>query len=296
MIDYEKIYVDFYSKYYTKAEVLIKFYLIKRKSQGKAFGKSHFLVSNYLKNALANNYNLHRNEKLKVVYELFGTRYNEYEADHIRNIFAKEVKTAFEKIQFSELPKNYSYPKFIKEIAIIEVVIEISRLMSNNSQLLEMFYKANVFDDFEIREHRGISLEHYPVYKKLQQMAYPEYYEHNIIKEELKTFETDSLKFGEKRVDFDPNHFNKKGYDLFLYLVENYTIKEEQKIKYINIWYFLKRKVRKDIYSFSFTQEKYVKFILENYSIEIKKFAKAQYDFDEQVNILNSHEDQFRRQ
>ena len=67
MIDYEKIYVDFYSKYYTKAEVLIKFYLIKRKSQDKAFGKSHFLVSDYLRNALANNYNLHRNEKLKVV-------------------------------------------------------------------------------------------------------------------------------------------------------------------------------------------------------------------------------------
>jgi hypothetical protein len=176
-MDYENIYESFYSKYYTKAEILIKFYLIKRKSQDKAFGKSHFLVSDYLRNALANNYNLHRNEKLKVVYELFGTRYNEYEDDHIRNIFAKEVKTAFEKIQFSELPTNYSYSKFIKEIAIIEVVVEISRLLVINSNLLEMFYIANVFDDFEIREHREISLEHYPVYKKLHQILNPEYYE-----------------------------------------------------------------------------------------------------------------------
>lgn len=198
MIDYEKIYVDFYSKYYTKAEVLIKFYLIKRKSQDKAFGKSHFLVSDYLRNALANNYNLHRNEKLKVVYELFGTRYSEYEVDHIQKIFANEIKIAFENIEVSQLPKNYSYSKFIKEIAIIEVVDEISRLMSNNSQLLEMFYKANVFDDFEIREHRGISLEHYPVYKKLHQILHPEYYEPFNKEDNLELFVTENIDFKEK--------------------------------------------------------------------------------------------------
>ena len=198
MIDYEKIYVDFYSKYYTKAEVLIKFYLIKRKSQDKAFGKSHFLVSDYLRNALANNYNLHRNEKLKVVYELFGTRYSEYEVDHIQKIFANEIKIAFENIEVSQLPKNYSYSKFIKEIAIIEVVNEILRLMSNNSQLLDMFYKANVFDDFEIREHRGISLEHYPVYKKLHQILHPEYYEPFNKEDNLELFVTENIDFKEK--------------------------------------------------------------------------------------------------
>ena len=198
MIDYEKIYVDFYSKYYTKAEVLIKFYLIKRKSQDKAFGKSHFLVSDYLRNALANNYNLHRNEKLKVVYELFGTRYSEYEVDHIQKIFANEIKIAFENIEVSQLPKNYSYSKFIKEIAIIEVVDEISRLMSNNSQLLDMFYKANVFDDFEIREHRGISLEHYPVYKILHKILHPEYYEPFNKEDNLELFVTENIDFKEK--------------------------------------------------------------------------------------------------
>lgn len=296
MIDYEKIYVDSYSEYYFKAETLIKKFLMKRKSEECAFGKTLQKVKEYLITQQKDKYNLYENKKLIEIYELFAKRYQEYEVNHIQNIFAKKIKIAFENIETSQLPANYNFQKFIKDIAIIEVVIEISRLLSNNNVLLEMFYTANVFDNFEIREHRGIALEHYPVYKKLHKILNPEYYEHNITKEDLKTFETDSSKFGEKRVDFDPNHFNKKGYDLFLYLVENYTIKEEQKIKYINIWYFLKRKVRKDIYSFSFTQEKYVKFILANYSIEIKKFAKAQYDFDEQVNILNSLEDQFRRQ
>jgi hypothetical protein len=295
-MDYENIYESFYSNYYTKAEFLIKSFLIKRKSQKKTFGITINEVKNYFSNKIINNHNLYKNENLQNLHQTFYRRYSIYEIDHVQEIFANDIKNEFDKINTAELPTNYNYTKFIKEIAIIEVVNEILRLLSINSQLLEMFYSANVFDNFEIREHRGIALEHYPVYKKLHQILYPEYYEHNIIKEDLKTFEIDSLKFGEKRVDFDPNHFNKKGYDLFLYLVENYTIKEEQKIKYINIWYFLKRKVRKDIYSFSFTQEKYIKFILENYSIEIKKFAKAQYDFDEQVNILNSLEDQFRRQ
>ena len=177
MIDYEKIYQDFYSKNYNKAETLIKNFLKKRKSENRAFGKSSFNVIEYLTASQKDKYNLHKNEKLRGIYELFGTRYSEYEVDHIQKIFANEIKIAFENIEASQLPKNYSYPKFIKEIAIIEVVNEILRLMSNNSQLLEMFYRANVFDNFEIREHRGIALEHYPVYKKLHQILHPEYYE-----------------------------------------------------------------------------------------------------------------------
>jgi hypothetical protein len=98
----------------------------------------------------------------------------------------------------------------------------------------------------------------------------------------------------EKTNNFDPNNFNNSCYNLFCYLVENY--KKKGKIKFINIYYFLKDEVSKDKYSFYFIQDDYNQFIKSNYDIEIKKFQKAMFDFDEQKRVLNALEEQFRKQ
>lgn len=93
---------------------------------------------------------------------------------------------------------------------------------------------------------------------------------------------------------FDPNNFNEICYNLFCYLVDNY--KKNGKIKFINIYYYLKDEVDKEKYSFKFIQSEYTDFINDKYLIEIKKYQKATYDFDEQKRVLNSLEEQFRRQ
>ena len=46
-MDYENIYQDFYSKYYDKAEFLIKQFLIKRQSQNKIASNVINEVSHY---------------------------------------------------------------------------------------------------------------------------------------------------------------------------------------------------------------------------------------------------------
>jgi hypothetical protein len=94
--------------------------------------------------------------------------------------------------------------------------------------------------------------------------------------------------------NFDANHFNNDCYNLFCYLVDNY--KKKGKIKFINIYYYLKDEVIKDKYSFRFIQNEYTEFIKENYKVEIKKYQKATFDFDEQKRVLNSLEEQFRKQ
>ena len=177
-MDYENIYEHFYSKYYTKAEFLIKSFLIKRKSQKKTFGITINEVNYYFSNDIINNHNLYKNENLQKLHQIFCKRYSIYEIDQVQEIFANDIKNGFDKINTSELPTDYSYIKFIKETAIIEVANEISRLVSNNSQLLEMFYKSNEFNEFEIRYHKNLSLEDYPIYKKLHSKLYPEYYTH----------------------------------------------------------------------------------------------------------------------
>lgn len=106
-----------------------------------------------------------------------------------------------------------------------------------------------------------------------------------------KLFSEFSTKINSK---FNPNHFNNDCYNLFCYLVNNY--KKPGKIKFINIYYYLKDEVKKDKYSFRFIQNDYTKFIKENYNIEIKKYQKAMFDYDEQKRVLNSLEEQFRKQ
>ena len=100
----------------------------------------------------------------------------------------------------------------------------------------------------------------------------------------------------ESKKMFDPNHFNCAGYELFSYLIENYTAKKEQKIKYINIYYYMLNEIPKNsvlgsIYTFNFTQDKFKQYMLENYSIELKKMATAEYDFQTQsVCVGHKHQ------
>lgn len=95
-------------------------------------------------------------------------------------------------------------------------------------------------------------------------------------------------------LDFNPNNFCESGYNLYCYLIDNYEKKGI--IKFVNIYFFLRDEVKKDVYTFRFTQYDYKIFIANNYDIEIKKFQKATFDYDEQKRVLNSLEEQFRKQ
>jgi len=175
-MDYAKIYYDFYTKYFDKAELLIKHFFVKRKSRNRTYGDTLNSIRLYLSNDFKGTFEIEKNQILKELHILFNKRYNFYEANEEQEIFTNELKEAFDKIDFSKLPKDYNFIKLIKSIAIIEVVNEISRLLSNNSRLFEMMYQLNEFDDFEIRYHRGLLLDHTPIFKKLHKKAYPDYY------------------------------------------------------------------------------------------------------------------------
>ena len=177
-MNYEKIYDDYYSKYYDKAEFFAKRFFIKRQSQNKTYltvlnEATFFLNDNYICVS-----NIHTNEDLRKLHRIFCNRYGIYVVNQIQEIFENEIKIGFDKLKISELPKNYKL--FIKEIALFEALNEISRLLSNYSRLFEMMYKLNDFDDFEIRTQGNLSVEDFPVYKRLKLKLYPEEKEINI--------------------------------------------------------------------------------------------------------------------
>lgn len=175
-MDYQKHYEFFYSKYYKKAELLIQSFLIKRKSQKKTFSNSINDVSNYLYNEIITNSNLSKSRNLTKLHDLFNKRHTIYEENPIQEIFANDIKLAFDEISISELPLNYNYPKFIKDVALIEVATEVGRLVSNNSRLLDMFFKLDDFTGFEIRQHENLPIEDYPIYIQLHSKLYPQFH------------------------------------------------------------------------------------------------------------------------
>jgi hypothetical protein len=80
-------------------------------------------------------------------------------------------------------------------------------------------------------------------------------------------------------INFNANYFNANAYNLFNYLIGNYENKF--KIKYINIWYFMRSEIDKNKYKFTITQECYTKYILEKFSVKISKFEKADYKYED---------------
>lgn len=98
----------------------------------------------------------------------------------------------------------------------------------------------------------------------------------------------------QSKTKFNPNHFNQKGFDLYNYLIENYS--QIGKRKYINIYHFLKKHTNKSIYTFNFTENKYKDYALTYHTIELKNMTTADYKFENEKSTLNSLEEQFRRQ
>lgn len=89
--------------------------------------------------------------------------------------------------------------------------------------------------------------------------------------------------------EYNSSQFNDHTYKLFCHIVDEY--KKDGNIKFINIWYFLKRDIDKTKYKnilFNFTQTKYKEFV-KKYDVEIKKFKKADFKYkDDEVGILQN--------
>lgn len=98
-----------------------------------------------------------------------------------------------------------------------------------------------------------------------------------------------------EKPDFNRNNWNEKCFELFNYLIENYE--KEGNIKFINIFYFLRKKVDKEIYAFAFTIDQYKNFIKSKYNIKLSTFRTAEFDFeDKEIPKLNGFESDFRKQ
>jgi hypothetical protein len=82
-----------------------------------------------------------------------------------------------------------------------------------------------------------------------------------------------------KQIKFKPTDFNKDGFELFNYLIDNYvdlTKETGRKKRLSNLWHFMKNDNKKsDTYNFLFTKDDYKKYIFITYGIKITNTDKS---------------------
>ena len=99
-----------------------------------------------------------------------------------------------------------------------------------------------------------------------------------LLNEKLKS-EQDNPEQTKKQFDFKPTDFNKDGFELFNYLIDNYvdlTKETGRKKRLSNLWHFMKNDNKKsDTYKFHFTKDDYKKYIFITYGIKITNTDKS---------------------
>lgn len=88
--------------------------------------------------------------------------------------------------------------------------------------------------------------------------------------------------------NYKAGQFNDFTFNLFTYILNEYPT--DGNIKYINIWYFLKRDIKsKENILFNFTQKEFTTFVKKEYGNCITKFQKATFKYqDSELGILQN--------
>ena len=180
-MDYNQTYQSYYNRYYNGFEKKIKQLLIESKAGGGNFNELYTEIQKFIKNEIPKRTTIDKNDNLKSLLGIYKNRHTKFDLDLpeeevIDKIFKNQIATEFNKLCVYSTNKEYEYKDLIREIALLNVCEQINRLLHNNSNFFNMFYRANMFEGFEIREYLGIGVENTEIYKKLNKILYPDYY------------------------------------------------------------------------------------------------------------------------
>ncbi len=175
-MNYQQENDSFYTAYYIKIVRLIKHFLIAEKSKCRNVNVVFNGLTNNMLSTISNRFKVVENEHLKKLLLLFEKRNALYENNQINLIFTNDIKSEFDNIETSKLPVNYTLKKLVKEIAIVTAINDIVYLLNLNRSLFILFYHANDFSKFEIKDYKGIPVEETPLYIELNKIVNPQHY------------------------------------------------------------------------------------------------------------------------
>ncbi len=222
--------------------------------------------------------------------------------------FTSDYKGTLDKLKVSALNefKNLSEPKKLSNLNAVKTLagnitkswdyyLSIKNekggnlLSAINNRLSDIFIIPNKHNYGRIYDNFSTDLSDAILFKEM------------VLSEFIKEAEPLTIEVGadspevDKDERYDSGKFNGYTFKLFLYILDCYDTKGI--VKYINIWYFLKRNIDKEKHKnimFVFTQDDYKFYVKKHFGVEIKKFAKAGYKYeDNEVGILKNISDDY---
>lgn len=172
-IDYGKTFEDFYLKYYDEFEEYAKDFFIKSYQDEVSFNAAYNDFEEFLRIDFRQDLFYPRTVILNELYHLFLKNQSRYKSNSMQKVFINIIKPIFDESDLVQFPKEYTFNFFIAEIALVECLNEISRLLTNNYFYFEMFYNSNRLNFFEIRDY-PLAKEDYPYYKEMYAELYHE--------------------------------------------------------------------------------------------------------------------------
>lgn len=168
-MDYNGLYDTTYKTCFSIIEKLYKKKYIHYKNDGYTFNltynelnKEHWIYIKLLEQ--------HFSFKFKNEYfKLFNDRFQIFENNHISNIINKRIIPLLKK---NNDERFFDFHSFIYQIAKLDALKETSRLLSNNSNLIDRMFVLNDFRKFEIKSYPN-GLDNLPLFQKLNEKLYP---------------------------------------------------------------------------------------------------------------------------
>jgi hypothetical protein len=174
-MDYYKIYTEQYDNNYIVQKKIIENELIKFKEKSKGFTFAHDTISQsiYVKIEISI---ISKNSTLSDLLHHFKASRSNYSQEFTRLSLENETYDKYNLLDKGDLPADYSFELFTRDLALLMSATEINRLFSNHSNLFQMMYELNNFKNFEINHYDNIALEDTPLFKKLHKTLYPNQY------------------------------------------------------------------------------------------------------------------------
>jgi len=170
MSEYLNTYNYFYNKTLKKSET---FFLAALKGCFKKEIEFNFFENGTYKRIT--NYKSYISKNITANYSnslsIFNNRASYFKTNELKNIFEDILKTEFIKESKKSKLKNYSYRKFICDIAILESLRNISSILQVNSKLHSKMYTLNKFNGFKL-----VNYQSDPDLSKIDKKLYEELY------------------------------------------------------------------------------------------------------------------------
>ena len=156
MQEYLNIYNHNRTETIRNYEDILKKTLQSHQSNDRSFNYSFKSIQTMLDHEIAKiNTPLYDNFPLS--WHLFRSRADNYAKNSELLILSNEVKDQFNKEVTPKLKKEYSYEQFIKGITIWETLLYVTDTFKENSDLIEMMFKLNLFKGFK---HQNLFIDY----------------------------------------------------------------------------------------------------------------------------------------